>query len=61
NKLQHWKNVHPLAYRDAYVSECAPHIFAPFVRLALLQWNPLEPLTDSGTGTSKSFEGAYST
>ncbi|KAL2610187.1 hypothetical protein R1flu_028760 [Riccia fluitans] len=29
------------AYRDAYVSLSAPAIFAPYVRLELLEWDPL--------------------
>ncbi|CAM6084681.1 unnamed protein product [Calypogeia fissa] len=39
--LETWKSRYPAAYRDGYVSLSAPSIFAPFVRLELLQWDPL--------------------
>lgn len=31
----------PGAYRDAYMGLSAPVVFAPFVRLELLAWDPL--------------------
>lgn len=40
-RLEGWKARYPFAYRDGYVSLSAPAIFAPFVRLELLQWDPL--------------------
>ncbi|BBN20396.1 GC-rich sequence DNA-binding factor [Marchantia polymorpha subsp. ruderalis] len=40
-KLEGWKAQFSSAYRDAYVSLSAPAIFAPYVRLELLQWDPL--------------------
>ena len=40
-RLQAWQQHHPGAYRDAYMAVSAPAIFAPFVRLQLLAWNPL--------------------
>lgn len=40
-QLEEWKAQQPTSYRDAYVSLSAPAIFAPFVRLELLAWQPL--------------------
>ncbi|KAL2631116.1 hypothetical protein R1flu_015802 [Riccia fluitans] len=40
-KLEGWKSQFASAYRDAYVSLSAPAIFAPYVRLELLEWDPL--------------------
>ncbi|MCO5548339.1 hypothetical protein L7F22_001796 [Adiantum nelumboides] len=40
-KLESWKRLYSSAYRDAYVSLSAPALFAPFVRLELLKWDPL--------------------
>lgn len=44
--LEDWKERHPAAYRDAYVCDSAPALFAPFVRAALLSWQPLAPGTE---------------
>ncbi|XP_024520759.1 transcriptional repressor ILP1 isoform X1 [Selaginella moellendorffii] len=41
NRLTEWHREYPAAYTDAYVSLSAPAIFAPFVRLELLKWDPL--------------------
>ncbi|CAI5952768.1 unnamed protein product, partial [Closterium sp. NIES-64] len=40
-RMERWKQQHPSAYRDAYASMSAPALFAPFVRLELLRWDPL--------------------
>lgn len=40
-RLRAWQQHQPGAYRDAYMAVSAPAIFAPFVRLQLLAWNPL--------------------
>ncbi|KAJ7515184.1 hypothetical protein O6H91_22G004000 [Diphasiastrum complanatum] len=40
-KLEGWKQQYASAYRDAYMSLSAPAIFAPYVRLELLKWDPL--------------------
>ncbi|CAI5537238.1 unnamed protein product, partial [Closterium sp. Naga37s-1] len=40
-RMERWKQQHPAAYRDAYASMSAPALFAPFVRLELLRWDPL--------------------
>eukprot|EP00884_Botryococcus_braunii_P016142 jgi/Botrbrau1/3210/Bobra.37_2s0040.1 len=41
NRLEGWKKTHAGAYRDAYMPLSAPAVFAPFVRLELLAWEPL--------------------
>ena len=40
-QLERWRGAYPDAYRDAYVSMSAPALMAPFVRLQLLEWDPL--------------------
>ncbi len=40
-QLEEWKGRFPRTYRDAYMSVSAAAIFAPFVRLELLRWQPL--------------------
>eukprot|EP00897_Mesotaenium_endlicherianum_P004343 jgi/Mesen1/3937/ME000209S02941 len=40
-RLEVWKRRYPGAYRDAYVALTAPAMFAPYVRLELLHWDPL--------------------
>lgn len=40
-RLEEWKRKYPAAYRDAYVSLSAPALFAPYVKLELLKWDPL--------------------
>ncbi|KAK9825809.1 hypothetical protein WJX74_009574 [Apatococcus lobatus] len=42
-KLEAWKAQQPGTYRDAYMSLSVPALLAPFVRLELLQWDPLAP------------------
>ena len=41
SKLEQWKRQQPSAYADAYMSLSVPAVMAPFVRLELLQWDPL--------------------
>ncbi|RMZ53990.1 hypothetical protein APUTEX25_002567, partial [Auxenochlorella protothecoides] len=48
-ELDGWRRRQPAAYRDAYVAAAAPALFAPWVRLELLAWEPLDaraPFTD---------------
>jgi GC-rich sequence DNA-binding factor len=40
-RLEAWKRDHGTAYQDAYMSLSAPAVFAPYVRLELLHWDPL--------------------
>jgi GC-rich sequence DNA-binding factor len=41
SRLEDWKAAYPRDYQNAYVPESAPALFAPFVRLQLLRWDPL--------------------
>ncbi|XP_076444487.1 PAX3- and PAX7-binding protein 1-like [Babylonia areolata] len=54
-KFEDWKESFGDTYREAYISLCIPKLINPFVRLQLLNWNPLE-------GGSRDFEdmGWYS-
>lgn len=45
DKFEGWKTQYPLAYRDAHVSLSAPSVFTPYVRLELLNWDPLHETT----------------
>ena len=40
-RLEDWKREQPSAYMDAYMSMNVAAVLAPFVRLELLQWDPL--------------------
>ena len=42
SRFQKWKMTHTETYQDAYIGLCLPKLFAPFVRLQLLDWNPLQ-------------------
>ena len=42
SRFEEWKNKHEDCYRNAYISLCLPKLFAPFIRLQLLDWNPFE-------------------
>ena len=46
-RLHAFKEAHPDAYQRAYVADTAPALFAPFIRLALLAWDPLNEATPS--------------
>lgn len=37
-----WHTVHQSSYDDAYISLCLTKIIAPFIRLELLDWIPLQ-------------------
>ena len=41
-RFEEWKFGVPASYEQVYVPLFLPKLFAPFVRLQLLQWNPLE-------------------
>ncbi|KAL5009833.1 hypothetical protein ScPMuIL_012138 [Solemya velum] len=41
-KFQEWKNLYCDSYKEAYIGLCLPRLFNPFIRLSLLNWNPLE-------------------
>jgi hypothetical protein len=40
-RLEAWKRRYLQAYHDAFVSICLPKMFAPYVRLQMLNWDPL--------------------
>ncbi|GFS67855.1 PAX3- and PAX7-binding protein 1 [Nephila pilipes] len=40
--FENWKSMQTTSYCEAYVPLCLPKIFGVFVKLALLDWNPLE-------------------
>lgn len=42
SKFNDWRDKHPDSYNDAYIGLCLPKLLSPFVRLALLHWNPIE-------------------
>ena len=50
-QLEEWKRRYPGQYNDAYMSESVPALFAPFIRLELLSWTPLD------APGSKNFQG----
>ncbi|XP_033739538.1 PAX3- and PAX7-binding protein 1-like [Pecten maximus] len=41
-RFESWKQEYGETYSDAYIGLCLPKLFNPFVRLQLIQWNPLE-------------------
>ncbi|XP_077865029.1 PAX3- and PAX7-binding protein 1-like [Saccoglossus kowalevskii] len=41
--FEKWKHQYSDSYKEAYISLCLPKLFSPFIRLQLLNWNPLEP------------------
>ena len=45
-KFQEWKKLYSSSYGDAYMSLSLPLIFAPYVRLELLKWDPLHQKLD---------------
>lgn len=40
--FEKWKFARPDTYAEAFVPMFLPKIFGPFIKLALLRWNPLE-------------------
>ncbi|KAF8708818.1 hypothetical protein HU200_030207 [Digitaria exilis] len=46
DKFEGWRTQYPSAYRDAHVALSAPSVFAPYVRLELLKWDPLHERAD---------------
>ncbi|KAJ1697646.1 hypothetical protein LUZ63_006158 [Rhynchospora breviuscula] len=45
-RFEGWKQRYPSVYRNAYVSDSVLTVFAPFVRLELVKWDPLYQFTD---------------
>ncbi len=46
--LQTWKDTYRTAYEDAYIAMTFPSVLAPYIRLALLYWDPLASPTLDG-------------
>ncbi|KAG0457601.1 hypothetical protein HPP92_022758 [Vanilla planifolia] len=46
DRFERWKKEYLPSYRDAYIPLSAPSIFSPYVRLELLEWDPLYKTTD---------------
>ena len=42
SRFELWKFGFSESYKDAYMGICIPKLIAPFVKLELLLWNPLE-------------------
>ena len=45
--LHHWKERYPAAYHDAFIALSVPRLLAPFVRLHLMTFDILPPLSSS--------------
>ncbi|XP_010279766.1 PREDICTED: GC-rich sequence DNA-binding factor 2 [Phaethon lepturus] len=45
-KFQEWKEKFPDSYCDAYISFCLPKLLNPLIRVQLINWNPLENVTE---------------
>lgn len=45
-RFESWKKDYPASYQDAYMPLSIPSIFSPYVRLELLNWDPLHNDTD---------------
>nr|XP_039273520.1 PAX3- and PAX7-binding protein 1-like [Styela clava] len=41
-KFTDWREKHPDSYNDAFIGLCLPKLLSPFVRLAMLHWNPID-------------------
>ena len=37
-----WKTQQQESYEEAYIGLCLPKLFTPFVKLRLIDWNPLQ-------------------
>ncbi|KAL4233284.1 PAX3- and PAX7-binding protein 1 [Mactra antiquata] len=42
SRFYNWKNQYGDTYREAYIGLCLPKLVNPFVRLQLIDWNPLD-------------------
>ena len=40
--FEQWKSNYPDSYNQAFISLCLPKVVAPFARLQMLMWNPLQ-------------------
>ena len=44
-RFERWRDEQGESYHEAYIALCLPKLFTPFVRLKLIDWNPLEVRT----------------
>ncbi len=42
SRFEEWRSEHSDSYNEAYIGLCLPKLLAPFVRLGLITWNPLQ-------------------
>ncbi len=47
-RFEQWKLSYRDTYNQAFVTMCLPRLFAPFVTLQLINWNPLEVTNNHG-------------
>lgn len=40
--FEKWKGENSESYKEAYIGLCLPKLFNPFIRLELIDWNPLQ-------------------
>ena len=45
SKFADWILIDPKSFDDAYVAICLPKLLSPFIRLELLDWNPLRDVS----------------
>ncbi|KAG2423252.1 hypothetical protein HYH02_015353 [Chlamydomonas schloesseri] len=57
-QLEEWKARYPKDYTNAYMHLSTPALFAPYVRLQLLRWDPLYGGGGGGEGAGAAGEGA---
>uniref|UniRef100_G3VKY6 GCF C-terminal domain-containing protein n=1 Tax=Sarcophilus harrisii TaxID=9305 RepID=G3VKY6_SARHA len=41
-KFQQWREQFPDSYYEAYASLCLPKLLSPFIRIQMMDWNPLK-------------------
>lgn len=41
-RFEEWRSQYSDTYKEAYIGLCLPKLINPFVRLQLVNWNPLE-------------------
>lgn len=41
-RFEDWKQTYKDTYQDAYIGLCLPKLLNPYIRLSLINWNPLE-------------------
>eukprot|EP00775_Hariotina_reticulata_P001896 gene1896-2230_t len=58
-KLEAFKHKYPKEYSTAYLGESAAALFAPFVRLELLHWEPLPLLGSCGSSSAAGGKGLH--